>query len=177
MREFLANGEWNFPRRISLVITRLRNNHEDKGFLSILIQVQDCLAGLKHLHTQKPPICHGNLTPVGDLLRFYRIQSSDSIVPQCNVLVNASYGAMISDFTSTRIRRKATKMKPGQRLIHETGDVPSIHLGVSNCGRYMNLTASENLLQWKAPELLSGEQPDLPADVWNLGWIVCEVIA
>lgn len=39
----------------------------------------------------------------------------------------------------------------------------------------MTLTAPGHLLQWNAPELLSGGRPNLPADIWSLGWIACEV--
>ncbi|KAG9044842.1 hypothetical protein FS837_007424 [Tulasnella sp. UAMH 9824] len=137
VREFLAEGKWGLPPRFSLV--------------------QDCLTGLKFLHTQNPPICHGRLTPR-------------------NILVNSSYRAVISDFTSARIQRKATKAEPRQTLVQEVGDAQPIRLGLSECGRYMDLTAPGHLLQWNAPELLSGGWPDLPADMWSLGWIVCEIL-
>lgn len=86
-----------------------------------------------------------------------------------------SYVAVIGDFTSARIQREAKKANPKQTLVQEVGDAQCVQLGLSDCKRYMNLTVPGYLAQWKAPELLSGGQPDLPADIWSLVWIGCEV--
>ncbi|KAG9024058.1 hypothetical protein FS837_005481, partial [Tulasnella sp. UAMH 9824] len=41
VREFLQSGQWDIPERISLI--------------------KDTASGLEYLHTQEPPICHGDL--------------------------------------------------------------------------------------------------------------------
>lgn len=37
------------------------------------------------------------------------------------------------------------------------------------------LTGPESSLRWIAPEVLAGENPGLPSDIWSLGWVCWEV--
>ncbi|KIO32381.1 hypothetical protein M407DRAFT_66796, partial [Tulasnella calospora MUT 4182] len=48
VREFLLNGEWEIPERVSLI--------------------RDVASGLDYLHTRKPPICHGDLKSLNILV-------------------------------------------------------------------------------------------------------------
>ncbi|KIO27789.1 hypothetical protein M407DRAFT_22963 [Tulasnella calospora MUT 4182] len=48
VREFLQSGKWDIPERISLI--------------------QDTANGLEYLHSQKPPICHGDLKSLNILV-------------------------------------------------------------------------------------------------------------
>ncbi|KIO21337.1 hypothetical protein M407DRAFT_54667, partial [Tulasnella calospora MUT 4182] len=64
VRDFLTTGEWEIPERISLI--------------------KDTFEGLTYLHSQEPPICHGDLKSL-------------------NILVSSSYRAIITDFGSAPI--------------------------------------------------------------------------
>lgn len=41
----------------------------------------------------------------------------------------------------------------------------------------LTLTGPKYTLRWAAPEVLAGQDPDLPSDIWALGWICWEVHA
>ncbi|KIO33114.1 hypothetical protein M407DRAFT_43621, partial [Tulasnella calospora MUT 4182] len=63
LRDFIASQDWEIPERIRLI--------------------DDVAGGVEHLHSQNPPICHGDLKSV-------------------NILVNSNCRALITDFGSAR---------------------------------------------------------------------------
>ncbi|KIO20230.1 hypothetical protein M407DRAFT_81831, partial [Tulasnella calospora MUT 4182] len=93
----------------------------------------DTFAGLEYLHMQQPPICHGDLKSL-------------------NILVSASYRAIITDFgNSTQITIVATSNQ-------------------------LTLTGPTWSLRWAAPEVALGKQQNLASDIWAAGWICWEVM-
>ncbi|KIO17555.1 hypothetical protein M407DRAFT_84856, partial [Tulasnella calospora MUT 4182] len=96
--------------------------------------IQDVARGLEYLHTRDPPICHGDLKSL-------------------NILVNASYRAVITDFGSARIKRSI----------------------VSEMEKNKSEITRQFSLRWTAPEILRDRMPDLASDMWSIGWICWEV--
>lgn len=80
LRDFLASGEWEIPERLWLL--------------------DDVARGVEYIHSQTPPICHGDLKSL-------------------NILVTAEYRAVITDFGSAR--RLANEEPEGQPKRMETG--------------------------------------------------------
>ncbi|KIO23797.1 hypothetical protein M407DRAFT_26789 [Tulasnella calospora MUT 4182] len=78
-----------------------------------------------------------------------------------NVLVNSSYCAVITDFGSARTRRNVVAGEGENR----SGGAP-IDDGIA---------AGESSPE-TAPEVLRGEEQDLPSDMWAIGWICWEII-
>ncbi|KIO17504.1 hypothetical protein M407DRAFT_53126, partial [Tulasnella calospora MUT 4182] len=93
--------------------------------------IKDIFAGIEYLHTFQPPICHGDLKSL-------------------NVLVSASYRAIITDF----------------------GSAPF----VPNGSNQLTLTGPAWSLRWAAPEVALGEPQNLASDIWAAGWICWEVM-
>lgn len=147
VRDFLAFGDCEVPERISLI--------------------QDVMAGVEYLHTRKPPICHSDLKSL-------------------NILVNSSYRAVITDFGSARVLRKRRESDTDQEEDQvETGAdvIPTVdecasssQLQVSATGEQLTLTGPAWSLRWAAPEVLFGKRPDLPRDIWAVGWVIWEII-
>lgn len=146
LREFVTSGNWELPERISLI--------------------NDVAKGLSYLHSQDQPICHGDLKSL-------------------NVLVNSAYRAVITDFGSARRIKPmlGTAVKSGtfgtdrrqQTLtIKQGAEAPTIEIASS--GEFITMTGPAWTLRWAAPELLHGDLPGLPSDIWALGWICWEVI-
>ncbi|KAG8915096.1 hypothetical protein FRC00_008014 [Tulasnella sp. 408] len=142
VREFLATQEWEIPERISLI--------------------QDTFMGIKHLHSQRPPICHG------DLKSF-------------NILISSSNRAVITDFGSARAinvpEDEVASDEDGQEVEgNPTTEQarPQIHVGAA--GNQLTLTGPRWKLRWAAPELVSGRCPDLSSDIWAAGWICWEAM-
>ncbi|KIO23781.1 hypothetical protein M407DRAFT_77738, partial [Tulasnella calospora MUT 4182] len=145
VREFLQSGEWDLPERISLI--------------------QDTAKGLEYLHSQQPPICHGDLKSL-------------------NILVNSSYHAVITDFGSARIRPSIASEEEEEGLMtevppqsHEDDDAaltaPEVKFNPSTLD--FTLTGPKFSLRWTAPEVLSDGMQDLRSDMWAMGWICWEV--
>ncbi|KAG8930655.1 hypothetical protein FRC00_001036 [Tulasnella sp. 408] len=144
VQEFLQRGEWDIPERISLI--------------------QDVICGVKYLHTNQPPICHGDLKSL-------------------NILVNSSYHAVITDFGSARFRRNIDKTEnpasdlPGQTSTNH-GSQESMHPDIkfSPSTSELTLTGPAFSLRWTAPEVLGDGTQDLPSDMWAMGWICWEIV-
>ncbi|KAG9040800.1 hypothetical protein FS837_000170 [Tulasnella sp. UAMH 9824] len=148
LRDFLASGEWEIPERISLI--------------------NDVTEGVEYLHSQKPPIYHGDLKSL-------------------NVLVNSEYHALITDFGSARRLTdeasarwtKENQNKPQPEPYCTTDEEDTSHqLEAVFCAttNTITLTGSKYTLRWAAPELLSEDRPTLASDIWALGWIAYEVM-
>ncbi|KAG9024814.1 hypothetical protein FS837_005183 [Tulasnella sp. UAMH 9824] len=148
VREFLAKGEWEIPERISLI--------------------QDTFAGIKYLHTHKPPICHGDLKSL-------------------NILVSASYRAVLTDFGSARILKEAedrqgdrdkVRVPSGASTVAPTMDqsIERTQVTIVTGRNQLTLTGPAWSLLWAAPEVVLGESPDSASDIWAAGWICWEVM-
>ncbi|KIO22319.1 hypothetical protein M407DRAFT_79319, partial [Tulasnella calospora MUT 4182] len=96
--------------------------------------------GVKYLHSRQPPICHG------DLKSF-------------NILVSASYRAVITDFGSAR-----AVSAPEDEVMSEED------------GQQLTLTGPAWSLRWAAPEVVNGRRPGLSSDIWAAGWVCWEVM-
>ncbi|KIO24825.1 hypothetical protein M407DRAFT_25786 [Tulasnella calospora MUT 4182] len=128
----------------------------------------DTFAGIEYLHTRRPPICHGDLKSL-------------------NILVSASYRAIITDFGSARIVRKTEDRREGRddvpgatgasaiaQATDERIDRTQITIVASN--NQLTLTGPAWSLRWAAPEVALGEPQDLASDIWAAGWICWEVM-
>ncbi|KAG8939155.1 hypothetical protein FRC04_006939 [Tulasnella sp. 424] len=123
--------------------------------------VKDVTAGLKYLHTRQPPICHGDLKSL-------------------NILVNPSCRAVITDFGSARVLRRRSESKADRKQAKPNAIVPSLppssRINISVTGNQLTLSGPSWSFRWAAPEVILGEDPDLPSDIWALGWVIWEII-
>ncbi|KIO30423.1 hypothetical protein M407DRAFT_20487 [Tulasnella calospora MUT 4182] len=126
--------------------------------------IQDVADGLEYLHSRDPPICHGDLKSL-------------------NILVASNYRAMITDFGSARFVRRTDRKgenKPGRPdslreiVAHGDGEPTQAKPDIQN--DQLTLTGPAWSLRWAAPEVLLGEDPGLPSDIWALGWICWEAM-
>ncbi|KAG8919653.1 hypothetical protein FRC01_001182 [Tulasnella sp. 417] len=125
--------------------------------------IKDIVFGLEYLHTRWIPICHG------DLKSF-------------NILVNSDLRAVITDFGSARAKRKLEERgesgseagTSGRANASDFSEAPKAMFDVSTME--ITMTGPKYTLRWAAPEVLSGNNPDLPSDIWALGWICWEVV-
>ncbi|KIO33115.1 hypothetical protein M407DRAFT_17980 [Tulasnella calospora MUT 4182] len=137
LRNFIASQDWEIPERIWLIDGVAR--------------------GVEYLHSQNPPICHGDLKSI-------------------NILVNSNCRALITDFGSARRVREGDPDAEKEQV--ETGRQPAERLEASFCAstNTITLTGCEYTLRWAAPELLNDEPPTVRVDIWALGWIAYEVM-
>ncbi|KAG8915563.1 hypothetical protein FRC00_002811 [Tulasnella sp. 408] len=148
IREFLRSGEYDIPERVSLI--------------------KDAVSGLEYLHTREPPVCHGDL-------KSY------------NIIVNSSYRAVIADLGSARIIRSVATAKEENQLasphqvpgnveaVNEAAGLTPFKVEFDATTLDLTLTGPKWSLRWAAPELvLRDEKPNLPSDMWSLGWICWE---
>ncbi|KIO23778.1 hypothetical protein M407DRAFT_26777 [Tulasnella calospora MUT 4182] len=109
------------------------------------------------------PICHG------DLKSF-------------NILVNSDRRAVITDFGSARVKRGlggrgesgSSPSAPATPSVLDFSEAPKAIFNVSTME--ITLTGPKYTIRWAAPEVLGGEDSDLPSDIWALGWICWEVV-
>ncbi|KIO16642.1 hypothetical protein M407DRAFT_33714 [Tulasnella calospora MUT 4182] len=126
--------------------------------------IRDTWEGLLYLHTREPPICHGDLKSL-------------------NILVNASYNAVITDFGSARVlkRQSENDIYPSLLSLQTTNDYTS---AVDNPPKLvpnipdhdLTLTNAEFSFRWAAPEVLMGDRPNLPSDIWAAAWTCWEIV-
>ncbi|KAG8923973.1 hypothetical protein FRC01_012102 [Tulasnella sp. 417] len=126
--------------------------------------IRDTLEGLRYLHTHEPPICHGDLKSL-------------------NILVSASYNAVITDFGSARV----VKVQP-ENNVHSSplslpttiGDTSAVEPSPKPVPTIpdddLTLTKAEFSFRWAAPEVLMGDRPSLPSDIWAAAWTCWEIV-
>lgn len=88
---------------------------------------------------------------------------------------------MITDFGSARFIRRTTGAerdgKDGHASLHAiiaSGDGGPTQ-AKPGTNLQLTLTGPAWSLRWAAPEVLVGDDPGLPSDIWALGWICWEV--
>ncbi|KIO23336.1 hypothetical protein M407DRAFT_27183 [Tulasnella calospora MUT 4182] len=137
LKDFAASQDWEIPERVWLITGVTK--------------------GVKSLHSQKPPICHGDLKSV-------------------NILVTSECRALITDFGSAR--RLAPKDPDTQATMTQNKPQPALKFQATFCAstNTMTLTGNQYTLRWAAPELLKDDEPGLSSDIWALGWIFYEVM-
>ncbi|KAG8959866.1 hypothetical protein FRC05_007225 [Tulasnella sp. 425] len=142
LKNFIASAEWEIPERISLIY--------------------DVARGVEYLHSQQPPIRHGDLKSI-------------------NILVNSEYRAVITDFGSAR--RQTTEDLVEETSQTENKPPPVLSLEPAFCAfcgatNTMTLTLKKDhfTLRWAAPELLHKKRASLASDIWALGCVVYEVM-
>ncbi|KAG8948346.1 hypothetical protein FRC04_009842 [Tulasnella sp. 424] len=149
IREFLQSGTWEIPERISLI--------------------RDVACCIEYLHSHEPPICHGDL--------------NRRITVKLNILVNSENRAVITDFGSARLLDRTTEGAASDAKIPtrsraqndgEKDSSPRIEMFITDT--VTTFTGPAWTLRWAAPEVLDGEFPDLPSDIWAFGWICWEIM-
>ncbi|KAG8915018.1 hypothetical protein FRC00_008727, partial [Tulasnella sp. 408] len=120
----------------------------------------------------------------GNIREF--LQSGEWSVPErislFNILVNSESRAVITDFGSARVKAGLGEQDELASNARASGmisasdisesfqvifDVPNLEI---------TLTGPKYTVRWAAPEVLAGQDPDLPSDIWALGWICWEVV-
>ncbi|KAG8899294.1 hypothetical protein FRC00_001632 [Tulasnella sp. 408] len=115
--------------------------------------VRDSTDGLAYLHSQDPPIRHGDLKPVDDLVTKLHLSAEVSSM-KGNVLISVERKAMLADF--------------GLSQTLEDGST--------------GLTTSSSLkgtVRYFSPELVNPEQdapPNLSSDIWAWACVALEVL-
>ncbi|KAG8994091.1 hypothetical protein FRB90_000533 [Tulasnella sp. 427] len=140
---FVNSRDWEIPERISLIY--------------------DVASGIQFLHSQSPPIIHGDLKSL-------------------NVLVTAEYRAIITDFGSARCVRQIgpsavigePPIPPLNPLEEEEDAISAVQMTATRDG--VTLTVGKYTIRWAAPERLNENRESLACDIWSLGWIAYEVI-
>ncbi|KAG9019835.1 hypothetical protein FRB90_003424 [Tulasnella sp. 427] len=125
--------------------------------------IDDVAQGLDYLHCHDPPVCHGDLKSL-------------------NVLVNAQYRAVITDFGSARyLERSLTKgslsnaaTKPAARRANVASRSPRAEFSLLT--KQLTVTGCLYTTRWAAPELLNDEDSGLWSDIWAFGWICFEIM-
>ncbi len=88
-----------------------------------------------------------------------------------NILVNEQGCAVITDFGSAR----------RVRLEDDEADVTSSSIKspakVTATSTCETLTGVGWTTRWASPEVLNGQRPNLPSDIWSFGWVISEVLA
>ncbi|KIO17285.1 hypothetical protein M407DRAFT_33062 [Tulasnella calospora MUT 4182] len=132
LKDFVASQDWEIPERICLI--------------------DDVTCGVEYLHSQDPPICHGDLRSI-------------------NVLVTSRCRAVITDFGSARRLSKTVADMQTTRTEKKAEPAPEFQATFCATTGTMTFTGNEYTLRWAAPELLMDEKPGLSSDIWALGWI------
>lgn len=104
---------------------------------------------------------------------------------QLNILVNSECRAVITDFGSARPVYSTGEPMVGVDPVKVTNAQPkhpaegrvreSLRAEISSSGEFVTVTGPDWSVRWAAPELLAGGVPELPSDIWALGWICWEV--
>ncbi|KAG9019834.1 hypothetical protein FRB90_003423 [Tulasnella sp. 427] len=120
--------------------------------------IDDVAQGLEYLHCHDPAVCHGDLKSL-------------------NILVNAQYRAVITDFGSARFLEqgfsKATT-KPAAQRVNAASHSPRAEFSLFT--KQLTVTGCLYTTRWAAPELLNDENSGLWSDIWAFGWICFEIM-
>ncbi|KIO21117.1 hypothetical protein M407DRAFT_29277 [Tulasnella calospora MUT 4182] len=125
--------------------------------------IYDVASGLNYLHGRNPPICHGDLKSL-------------------NILVNLDNRAVITDFGSARAVDPATGVhtttvtERQDQTATTAPEMERLKVEIAASGESITMTGPAWTVRWAAPELLRGELPGLPSDIWAFGWICWEAI-
>lgn len=162
----------DFDRDVAWMVFAWESNGNVREFLQSghwdiperISLLKDVSAGVVYLHDLQPPVCHGDLKSL-------------------NILVNSSYRAIITDFGSSRVLRKARSdqvEQPGSRDAlnppNEAAEIATVRIDLSGPHAQLILTSPDWSLRWAAPEVLAGDDPDLASDIWAFGWIGWEIL-
>ncbi|KIO32110.1 hypothetical protein M407DRAFT_18924 [Tulasnella calospora MUT 4182] len=141
VREFVASGKWEIPERVSLI--------------------KDVMCGIHYLHSQEPPILHGDLKSA----------------------INSGNHAVLTDFGSARRIRRYSARDPSsprvevisQRELSTGAKLEQPRVEYSAVTETLTLSAPGYTLRWAAPEVLDG-RPGLPGDIWSFAWVCWEIM-
>lgn len=108
------------------------------------------------------------------------------ILLELNILVNWDSRAIITDFGSARAVDSMTadmstdvhNTMVTERQDQDTTTAPVVErfkTEIDASGEFLTMTGPAWTVQWAAPELLKGNSPGLPSDIWAFGWICWEV--
>lgn len=92
---------------------------------------------------------------------------------QVNILVAASYHAVITDFGSAR-RIRSKSARPDDQSKKNLSE-PGLEAIISEANNTITLTKNNFSLRWAAPEVLKDEDKGTAADIWSFGWVCYEV--
>ncbi|KIO15594.1 hypothetical protein M407DRAFT_86941 [Tulasnella calospora MUT 4182] len=80
------------------------------------------------------------------------------------------HGDLKSVTLRSKRERNATKPEP-----NPDRHAASPQINVSVTGNQLTLTGPSWSVRWASPEVVRGDNPDLPSDMWAVGWVVWEV--
>jgi serine/threonine protein kinase len=104
---------------------------QNYAFCADILQWKDTIAGLSYLHSQHPPLVHGNLTAVRSASQIVLRLS----VKQENVLIDSSGKAVLCDFGLSHMFSDAPHMRPIAGAAVETcNDGPGLDTTESDVG-------------------------------------------
>ncbi|KAG8978403.1 hypothetical protein FRC05_010648 [Tulasnella sp. 425] len=127
--------------------------------------INDVVTGVEYLHSREPPIWHGDLKSL-------------------NILVNNENRAVVTDFGSARVLRDGNGKQPDpeQISLFKPTPIPENDEDFTGPERLELVTVLQSLTgpawstRWASPERLNGQSPDLPSDIWALGWVCWEIM-
>lgn len=90
---------------------------------------------------------------------------------------------MVTDFGSARVLRDRNGKQPDpeQISLFKPTPIPENDEDFTGPERLELVTVLQSLTgpawstRWASPERLNGQSPDLPSDIWALGWVCWEV--
>lgn len=127
--------------------------------------INDVVAGVGYLHSREPPIWHGDLKSL-------------------NILVNDESRAVVTDVGSARVLQHGNVKRPDPEQISnfQPTPIPDDDNGSTGPERPELITVLQALTgpawstRWASPERLNDQDPDLPSDIWALGWVCWEIM-